>query len=390
MKLILFYIFWIIALIIGVAQAEQSITDPKHLSANSCASARCHEEVFAQWKKSRHAKSSPIVDVLMREMYRELGADPQVEGATLNGQYPVCLTCHAPIAAQEGSTLLTKHNYSEGVSCLTCHTLVQLKESPPGQTLLGMDAYQVSSTHLQSPSGRYLDKHSDAKHPLPMAPNQWNLRTSRACLGCHGKFDNQAGVNLCSTGIESRDMGDPVTCQSCHMPKTDDSTDHSMRGGNSEGMVNRALVMTLEAQPQADNIALSVRIENMLPHGFPTGSPLRNAYLRLTLYNEKDEMLWSNFSTFPIDPAESPQSVFALELDNPRLPFRATKVLRDSRFTPRETRALHFTAKVTGAVLMRGEIYYHPITQALYEQYADKLSGDMLSPIVAAIAEQRL
>jgi hypothetical protein len=374
----------------AMSQETSSYESPHHVSATTCGN--CHEDVYTRWKSSMHAHSSPLKDPIYGHFYREIVGDPLEEGVKLNGTYPVCIQCHTPNAAKDQKTKLDAYNYNEGVNCLVCHTLKRYNKD---SRQVGLAAYEVSATHLQAPSGRYLLPTEEAYHPFPMEPNQGTLRTSQVCLGCHGQLQNTEAVPLCQTGVEYAEADTSVTCQSCHMPKTQEITDHSMLGGHSETMLARAMVVTLVIEPQADKLKTTVHLQNMLPHSFPTGVPFRKVYMKLTAYDDEDELLWGNFKTYPPVDNDDPQAVFNVVLGDKAgqptpLGFNATRLLSDSRFKPYEVRDLTYQIPSENVAIIRAEVIYSLLTPELIEKLSDNLTGDLMSPVVAAIAEMRI
>lgn len=375
--------------------AEQktfSATSPHHLSAETCGT--CHKQIFEQWKGSMHSQSSPLKDPIFAEAYKHVIGDATQEGLTKNGQYPVCLNCHAPNAAKDLKTKIDAQNYHEGVNCVVCHTLKDYKgtQTEKGNLRFGIQAYEVSPDRLQGPSGRYLSPEANAFHPFQMEPNQLMLRTSRVCMGCHEQFINDKGVPMCQTGMEYSDMNAPVTCQSCHMPKVGDSTDHSMLGGHSETMLKRAIVVSLKTKTEGNVIKTTVRLQNMLPHRFPTGVPFRNVYMKLTAYDKQDRLLFNNFKTFPPEAKDDPKAMFMYNLADETgkavaLPFSASEMLSDTRFKASELRELEYNIPAKDVAVIRAEVIYHLLTPEFVEKLGAGLTGDLTSPAVAGIAE---
>ncbi|MCP5306799.1 MAG: cytochrome c family protein, partial [Chromatiaceae bacterium] len=89
----------------------------------------CHKEIYQQWKDSMHANSTAINDPIHGTFYKMVVGDPTQDGVKMkNGNYPVCLQCHAPNAALEKATKLdAKVSYQEGVNCVACHAIKAFK-----------------------------------------------------------------------------------------------------------------------------------------------------------------------------------------------------------------------------------------------------------------------
>jgi len=376
------------------AWSEDTAINPHHLSAETCGA--CHKEIYAQWKTSMHSQASPLKDPIHAGLYREVVGPPDQEGIQLNGTYPVCLHCHAPNASKDQKTKINQYNYHEGVNCVVCHTLKTYrgKQDADGKPLLGINAYEVSKNHLQAPSGRFLSPENNAFHPIPMEPNQLSLRTSTVCMGCHAEYKNAQGIAICQTGTEVQ--GNSPTCQSCHMPKLNGLTDHSWPSAHSDAMLTRAVVMSLHPGAVAeDKVKLTVRLQNMLPHRFPTGVPYRNALLKISAFSKNDELLWSNFKSYPLQASDDPQAFLKYRLGDAAgqevvVPFTASQVLADTRLKPFEVRELHYELPAAQIYTVRAELLYNLLTSELAEKFADISEGNITNPAIAAIAEIHL
>ncbi|WP_177428661.1 cytochrome c family protein [Candidatus Venteria ishoeyi] len=393
-KIILPIFFITIANVLATETISEFPT-PLHVPAQTCAA--CHKNIYAQWKASMHSRSAPGQDPVVSAIYQEMVGSPEQEGLRLSGEYPACLKCHAPNAAKEQKTKLDQFNYAEGVNCVTCHVLERFHgmQDKQGQQLYGLDAYQVSATHLQGPSGRYLSPREDAQHPFPIKPNPGMLRTSQVCLGCHGAYKNADGVALYQTGEEYLAGGEnQATCQSCHMPKTNGETNHEIMAAHNDAVLTRAIVINLSPELKQESIQLKIDLRNTMPHRFPTGSPFRQAYLKVTAYAEDGELVWSNYSNYPPDFSQSPEAVFAYQLADkngkPVMAYQASQVQKDTRFQAFEKRQLHYSLPRDKVYLIRTELLYHMLTQDVITAHGEKFSGNLINPAVAAINEIKI
>lgn len=378
-------------------------SQPHHLSAEVCK--ECHEEIYQQWKSSIHAHSTALSDPIHEVFYRNVAGDPRKEGVTLkSGKYPVCLKCHAPNAALDKVTQLDANPvYNEGVSCINCHLFKTFKgvKGPNNKMNLGIDAYEMGSV-LQGPSGKLftqtpsptmpagVDIATPTYHPYPMESNATLLRTADSCLGCHEQRNNMHGVPLCATGEEFK-ASQHFNCQQCHMPINKGYADHTMGGGHSQAMLERALMLTLTVQPQQDTLEARVTLVNTLPHKMPTGAPFRTLYVKLTAYNAEGRPVWHNFQEQPLQ--EDPKSVLILTLlddqDKPVPPPLAKKLGEDTRLKPHETRTIDYTVPATGVTLLKAQAYYDLLWPALKQKFTT-IPVELKTPKVIATAEQRL
>ncbi len=399
------------------AYAGQTV---QHVEAKACK--QCHEEIFAQWEGSMHANSSALKDPIHGAFYKNVVGDPTQEDVrTKKGDYPVCLKCHAPVAAMEGSTKLdAKPAYAAGISCSTCHSFKGFKgvDSADGKPLYGIDAYDIDTASLHGPSGiTYTTERTpeDAKwptpvhHPVPIEGNKAELfKSNDACMGCHEKRSNPHGTPLCRTGNEYRSAKNFVSCQACHMsivtvPKLKDGQvvpgefvsipDHSMAGGHDGKMITRGIALSMDTRQEGDTIKVTLVVRNRLPHAYPTGAPFRNFFIRVATYDKDGQMLWKNYEVHPIK--DDPKSAFWYTLGDeagkPTSPPQATQVLADTRLKPNEVRTLEYEIPVKpGTSIVRAEALYDLMLPPIKANMKGKLPDDLLTPKLVASAEVRL
>ena len=84
----------------------------------------CHRDIYLMWKESTHA--SAMDNLPFFDAYRDAASR---KGASLGR---VCLSCHAPMAAQIGDTELDRKVSWEGVTCDYCHGIVSVDMSGRG------------------------------------------------------------------------------------------------------------------------------------------------------------------------------------------------------------------------------------------------------------------
>lgn len=403
-------------IVMAADAAQESV---HHVGAEACK--QCHEEIYHQWYGSMHANSSALKDPIHGAFYQNVMGSPTEENLRKNGKFPVCLKCHAPVAAIEGKTKLdAKEAYANGIGCTTCHSFKAFKgtDKPDGKPLYGVDAYEVDSTSLYGPSGiTYTQERvpegatwpTPVHHPVPIQGNKSELfKSNDACMGCHEKRANAHGAPLCRTGAEYRHGDNFVACQACHMPvvtvpKMKDGelvkgefvtlADHRMGGGHDQKMVARGLTMTMDTEKKGDSLVATISLRNRLPHDFPTGAPFRNFYLKVAAYDADGKELWKNFKMHPIK--DDPQAAFWYTLGDdsgkPTPPPMATKLLADTRLKPNETRTLVYQIPVTDDTkIVRAEALYDLLLPPIKAMVKGKIPDDLLQPKLAASAEIRL
>lgn len=405
---------------VSTAFAAESIRD---VSSEVCET--CHKDIYKQWKGSMHAQSTALSDPIHGTFYKQVVGDPTAEGVKMkNGKFPVCLQCHAPNAAIEGSTKLdAKVSYSEGVNCVACHMLKSYKgvEAPDGKLRLGMKAYELSDS-LQGPAGfanglqelkaatdmfgGAVAASDDRPNPhlgepvtldgktipsLVMESNAGLMKSNAACMGCHDQRPNAHGVPLCATGDEYMLSKSDVNCQSCHMPMVNNMADHSMGGGHDDGMLKRSILFTMDTKNEGGTLMVTARFKNQQPHSLPTGAPFRNMEFKLAAYDSNGDVVWENAPNHVS--TDDPQAYFAYLLKDDAgqnaMPPMATQLGEDSRLKPHEQRELVYEIPADGVALVRGEVHYNLMWKVLTDKFTH-LPQDLRDSRVIAVAESRL
>lgn len=406
------------ALTMGSVQAEEP-SSIHQVGPEACQ--QCHEEIYTQWKGSMHANSSALKDPIHGAFYRNLVGDPTREGVKQDGKFPVCLKCHAPVAAIDKKTKLdATPAYANGISCVTCHSFAAFKgaDSAAGKPLYGIDAYEIDAQGLYGPGGdTYTTERTPEgaawptpiHHPMPLTGNRAALfKSNDICMGCHEKRSNAHGTPLCRTGEEYRSKDSFIACQACHMPVVTvprlaqgrvvpgefvSVADHRMAGGHDGKMITRGLIMEMTTEQAGDSLRVTISLRNLLPHAYPTGAPFRNFFVKLAAYDQDGKELWKNYRVHPIkdDPKAAFWYALGDEAGKPTLPPKATQVLADSRLAPNETRTLEYEIPLSAdTAIVRAEALYDLMLPPLKAKMKDKLPPELLAPKLAASAEVRL
>lgn len=418
---------WIVALSMGIggfpawaaqeAAEEEAEEQPEgktvhHYRPEACK--KCHEEIYDQWKSSMHAQSSALNDPIHAAFYeQEVGSPTEADARhKKSGTFPVCLSCHAPVAAFEKVTKLDdKKAYAAGVGCTTCHSFTAYKgiKKPDGKLQLGIAAYGVDTEALHGPSGiSYTKKRvpKDAKWPTPVhhpQPIEGSLavlfKSNDVCMGCHDQRNNPNDIPLCMTGAEYSQGDTFVNCQACHMPPVDVVNkkgekvtvfDHTMAGGHDRKMVTQGIALQMDTRKEGASIKATIALRNRLPHAYPTGAPFRNAVLKVAAYDKDGKVLWQSTRSHPSK--DDPQAFFAYIMGKdgqPAMPPDATEVLKDTRFKPDETRVVEYTFPADGVGIVRAELLYNLLSPPLIEKFGDKFPDDVKKPKLAASSEVR-
>jgi len=151
------------------APSESSFIEPSELGrALDCAA--CHEEQYAQWRRSAHAHSS-LDNPWYLSSFQALRDEVGVEASR------VCGGCHDPVllatGALDGEVGPDHRLASEGVACLVCHGIT-------GTGPAGNGDYRVDLSALPDPVD------SVRKHRQRMASPA--IADGTVCRGCHRGF----------------------------------------------------------------------------------------------------------------------------------------------------------------------------------------------------------
>jgi len=360
----------------------------------------CHHDIFKQWRDSVHASSSPTKDRIHGYFYQQMVGSPFADNLTFQQAYPVCLQCHAPVAAQQGQTNLSRRPaFQDGVNCVTCHTMKAYKGrlDAAGKTLWGSTAYDFSTTHLQGVSGRYADPHpspvaktiKSAYHPFPIEPNQALLKTADACLGCH----NMDIVSAPDPSADNDSINETIACQHCHMPKVDGIADHGMHGGHDEGMLQRALLMSMRLDTDTEPQRLQLSLKNTLPHAFPGAQFLRYLVVKISVYDAQGQIVWQNATNnaYEVDRQSVLGYPYRLHVDflaNDSHPATPEDKSLSPPLKPYESRRLSYDLPNKQFVLIRAEATYHLASPQQLQN--DPYARDMPLSRLAALSELRL
>lgn len=193
----------------------------------------CHEEVYAEWEQSWHAKA---------------WVDPDVRALSNDFANTDCIDCHAPRPVLEtgiGNRVLPRSSRrAEGVDCIACHML-------PDGSMAGT-----------------IDAPSAACRPVTTV----DLQRVEFCAVCHDQH---------KTVEQWRDSEWPargLDCLDCHMPLRDGDPargrSHLCMGGHDLELVRSAV----ELRGVREDGRWVVEVENVgAGHSFPTDERSRAA-----------------------------------------------------------------------------------------------------------------
>jgi hypothetical protein len=326
---------------------------PSGLMNSSHACGICHRDIHRMWRASAHAQSmegAVFLDALLQAV--KDGGDAMM---------PICLKCHAPLAAVVGDERLEKKVSWEGVGCDACHNLAAVDTSGINPRMI----YDLGTTKR----GPIRDAESDA-HGIAYS----DLHTSSlVCAGCH-EYANSEETPILTTFSEWKRFAakqPEKTCQSCHMAGTEaDVVDprvkrlsavsvnlHEVPGGHSLDQLLKAVSVHTESERNGDELSLDVRLLNKgAGHAVPTGMPGRRLILVVTVRTSQGQTLEEkrvyskSFADAAGRPIEHDGGCFA----------PGVRLLSDTRLMSGEQRVenFRFNAPAAASVSQKVALYY--------------------------------
>jgi hypothetical protein len=254
----------------------------------------CHENIYAQFRESMHAKS--FINPFFRAIFFQELLPRHKGDASLTGEVAGCIACHSPItyAQMRGEIISIKSDAADvpGVECDFCHRISGYKGETPG-----------SANYIAKPGRQKLGpfaQTSDWHHVYS------ELQTrSEICGICHNRV-NRHGLEIISTFTEwreSRYAKHGIQCQDCHMtkqgfltagkpvyesgkasqnvltfsPEREKLYTHRFPGAHSESQVKGALQLEIKIDKKVlvpgDEVEVQVIVDNSKTgHKMPTGS----------------------------------------------------------------------------------------------------------------------
>lgn len=209
---------------------KEGAIHPRQLAGSAgCGTSGCHSEIVEEWLPSAHRYAS--MDFVFQEVQTNMAKDLAPEATRY------CAGCHDPIAMfsgakNVGNLTLSAEGADEGVSCLSCHSIVQTDVrgnadytvQVPKRYLFelhdGALAKGISDFLIRAYPRQHLDSYS---RPL--------YKTAEACGACHKQFVDEEvndfgwvqGQNQYDSWRKSRwhveaDESKTISCRECHMP----------------------------------------------------------------------------------------------------------------------------------------------------------------------------
>ena len=282
----------------------------------------CHPAIYNEFQSSFHKKSISKFDKVHKAVWDR-------HPAKKKGNYQ-CAKCHSPQKEQ-------------GVTCLTCHTIVDIKEHKKSNENIyetkkkylysaqkGMEDKKVIYKEKSSWFGLVKEVEGSPYHDIDYTNK--NYYTGKVCMGCHSHKQNGVGFELCKTDMKG--VNHKQNCITCHMPKVKGSATtirssktHAYHGFAGVRNAHKMLEKYIEIDIKKEQDGFVVKIKNKAPHELLT-HPLRVLELRVLINGE----LYKS-KTF--------QKVLGKD-SKPTPPWLATEFIRDDMIKPLESRVLRF------------------------------------------------
>ena len=290
-----------------IPQPQEFIALTDFRQAETCRP--CHPVHYEEWKSSMHAYA--MKDPVFHSGWEEEQAHRPETGEQF------CIQCHNPYSYVSGSEVDTANALiSEGIGCDLCHSMVAVHEQVITADNVAASAEYFLNVESGMKFGQITDPVDNGFHGS-MGLSMFN--SSSMCLPCHNlnireldaeiTFTEWAGSGFAAMSIE---------CQTCHMadyqgyaadpaanPGVPERTvhHHSMVGvdldlsksltDNPQGeavvaMLQSAADLDVTGTPTVDNdtLHLSLTIQNLTGHSFPSGvSFARELWLELQVFD---------------------------------------------------------------------------------------------------------
>ena len=233
----------------------------KFVSASECKS--CHSDIYAQWKKSRHANA---------------WSNDLMQAGYIMEPEPFCALCHAPYQEQwaeiQSNDEWYKSQHPTNGSLLTS---VQKKPEP-----LSDEGITCTTCHFRNGAIVSNKPVSFAAHPVV---TDSFMGTSEFCKDCHD-FPilevHNGDVHTSTTAMQTTytewlawtEDGGQSSCQDCHMP----SGRHTFHGANHRPLLDNSIAITREQQGDVATFTIS---SVGVGHNLPSGDILRRITLQL-------------------------------------------------------------------------------------------------------------
>ncbi len=277
----------------------------KFSSSQKCKS--CHQRIVDEWSRSNHARSHYDSNEYLKKTMDYYSKKTR---KSLSSVKIECARCHNPrisspqtdiyydidvLMKVDANSAATKAAndpiLKEGVNCLVCHNIDQIKghsSSQRGVERIAWNEVGVMSGPFNDAVSPY---HETQYRDFFDDPN-------KICFICHSSDHSIHNLIFANT---KKEFGDSKQkCADCHMslryesaasnfpihnnmPKKRLVRNHGFRGAHSDEMLFNSLDLTLKSSQSK----LFVTISNSIPHSVPTGFGARELILEVEYHTDR-------------------------------------------------------------------------------------------------------
>lgn len=193
----------------------------------------CHVSIYQQWRQSMHshALTSPVtIAQTNQDIAKTFAGQPSPD------PYKFCINCHSPnvAAAVAGAALPVPAStqYTDGVSCTTCHQFDGNPQKGSG-AFAGSgqgDGYQTGFLPPKNYVGELDLPVGNSFHTSNSSGKDFDPNPNKLCANCHEVWIDYDHDGVVEKGLdlalqttwdeytEYKTLGGRETCVSCHMP----------------------------------------------------------------------------------------------------------------------------------------------------------------------------
>jgi hypothetical protein len=345
--------------VLSIMTAASAQINPKFTNPNHCKG--CHEEKVKDWDSTWHSRSheekNPLYKAVLTYVQK---TTHQTHADVAIG----CAKCHNPrlgIRKVDPSYMYAKafglesdttrkvegalnaNHVQSGISCYVCHNIDKIhpKNSPKDA---GFDI--ISWTKGDEIVGPYPPNNRAGYHTTN--DRSFFKEKNTLCLTCHEGSGNLHNVPGYETGTELLLSGQDTRCVECHMssvkksiiapqivrkgetPIARDLRSHLFAGARNSDILESTLSIYAHHTPSS----VEIGIQNLTPHRVPTGFSGRSLIMQVRFLDSSGRQIGQPIHT-------DFRAIYRDGRGNEALSYIATKLEKDSRLKPLETRLVN-------------------------------------------------